>query len=58
VDGSLSAERLESHRKLERELAFAERKGDPRAAAEERRRWKAISKSVGRHMERKYGVER
>lgn len=55
ADGTLSEERLASHRKLERELAFAERKGDPRAQAQERQRWKAISKSVEKHMERKYG---
>jgi ribosome biogenesis GTPase len=55
ADGALSAERLASHQKLEREQAYVERKGDPRAAAEERRRWKAISKSVGRHMDEKYG---
>ena len=54
-DGSLTIDRLESHRKLERELAFAERKGDPRAQAEERKRWKAIHKSVGKHMDAKYG---
>ena len=54
-DGSLSGDRLESQRKLERELAFAERKGDPRAQAEERKRWKAIHKSVGKHMDIKYG---
>jgi len=54
-DGSLTVDRLESHRKLERELAFAERKGDPRAQAEERKRWKAIHKSVGKHMDAKYG---
>ena len=34
------ADRLASQRKLERELAHTERKGDPRAQAEERRRWK------------------
>ena len=55
ADGTLGEDRLASHQKLERELAHAERKGDPLAKAEERRRWKAISKSVGRHMERKYG---
>jgi ribosome biogenesis GTPase len=55
TDGSLSADRLASHQKLERELAFAERKGDPRAQAEERKRWKAIHKSVGKHMDAKYG---
>jgi ribosome biogenesis GTPase len=54
-DGRLTDDRLASHRKLERELAHAERKEDPRARAEARRRWKAISKSVERHMERKYG---
>ncbi len=57
-DGTLTAERLASHQKLERELAHAERKGDPRAQAEERRRWKLISKSVQRHMSTKYGDER
>ena len=56
-DGVLSEERLASHRKLERELAHAERKGDPRAQAEERKRWKSIHKSVGRHMDQKYGTE-
>jgi ribosome biogenesis GTPase len=55
ADGRLSADRLASHEKLERELAQARRKEDPRAAAEERRRWKAISKSVEKVMERKYG---
>ncbi|HET7169574.1 MAG TPA: ribosome small subunit-dependent GTPase A [Candidatus Limnocylindrales bacterium] len=57
-DGRLTEERLASHRKLERELAHAERKGDPRARAEELRRWKSISKSVSRHMQMKYGEER
>jgi ribosome biogenesis GTPase len=55
ADGSLDAGRLASHQKLERELAFVERKGDPRAQAEERKRWKAIHKSVGKHMDMKYG---
>ena len=54
-DGSLSEARLASHRKLERELAYAERKGDARAEAEERKKWKAISKLVDKHMDRKYG---
>lgn len=44
-EGRLSPERLASQRKLERELAYAERRGDPRAEAAERQRWKAISKS-------------
>jgi ribosome biogenesis GTPase len=55
ADGSLSPDRLASHQKLERELAFAERKADPRAQAEERKRWKAIHKSVSKHMDSKYG---
>ncbi len=57
-DGRLTEDRLLSHQKLERELAHNERKGDPRAQAEERRRWKIIHKSVGEHMERKYGADR
>ncbi len=56
-DGRLG-DRPASHRKLERELAHAERKGDPRAMAEERRRWRIIHKSVGVHMDRKYGADR
>lgn len=57
ADGRLGAARLESWHKLERELAYAERKGDPRAQAEERRRWRAIHKSVGRVMDHKYGED-
>ena len=53
--GELAPERLESQRKLERELDHGVRKGDPVAQAAERRRWKAIHKSVGRHMKLKYG---
>jgi ribosome biogenesis GTPase len=56
--GTLSEDRLESQRKLERELAHAERKGDPRAAAEERRKWRLIHKDVNKMMDRKYGKER
>ncbi len=54
ADGRLSEDRLTSHRKLERELAHAERKGDPRAQAEERKRWKSIHKAVSRQMHDKY----
>lgn len=56
--GSISAGRVASHNKLERELAHAERKVDPRAQAEERKRWKVIHKAVDRQMDRKYGSER
>ena len=55
--GSIDAGRIASYRKLERELAHAERKGDPRAQAAERRRWRNIHKAVGRHMQDKYGEE-
>ncbi len=57
-DGRLSQDRLASHRKLERELAFAERKEDPRARAAHKREWRLIQKSVGQHMSRKYGDDR
>jgi ribosome biogenesis GTPase len=58
ADGRLTEARLASHRKLEREAAHAERRGDPRAQAEERKKWKAIHKAVGRHMDTKYGEDR
>ncbi|HEV8698796.1 MAG TPA: ribosome small subunit-dependent GTPase A [Candidatus Limnocylindrales bacterium] len=57
-DGRLSSDRLASHRKLERELAHAERKGDARARAAETKRWKSIHKAVSRHMQTKYGEAR
>ena len=57
-EGRLTRERFASHQKLERELAHAERKGDARAAAAERRRWKTIHKQVSRHMQHKYGGAR
>ena len=55
--GAVSPDRLASHRKLERELAHAERRGDPRAQAAERARWRDIHRRVGRHMDEKYGTE-
>jgi ribosome biogenesis GTPase / thiamine phosphate phosphatase len=57
-DGRLSADRLASHRKLERELAHAERKVDARARAAEAKRWKSIHKAVSRQMQTKYGEAR
>jgi ribosome biogenesis GTPase len=57
ADGRLTRDRLDSHRKLERELAHEARRSDPRAAAENRRRWKSIHKAVGRRMDSKYGEE-
>jgi ribosome biogenesis GTPase len=53
--GRLASDRLEAWRKLEREARHLERRVDALARAEERRRWKVIGKSVGRHMELKYG---
>jgi ribosome biogenesis GTPase len=42
--GELDEERLDAFRKLARELAFLERRGDGRAQAQERRRWRALSR--------------
>jgi ribosome biogenesis GTPase len=58
ADGTLSHDRLESHRKLEREAAHVARKTDRLAAEAERRKWKAISASVGVVMKHKYGSDR
>jgi len=54
-DGRLSRDRLASHRKLEREVAHAERKVDARARAAETKKWKSIHKAVARQMHAKYG---
>ncbi len=48
----LDAGRIGNYQKLQRELAYLERKVDVRAAQEERNRWKAIEKSVRRHPKR------
>jgi ribosome biogenesis GTPase len=45
ADGSLPAERWESYRKLQRELARLERKLDPKLRSEQRKKWAAITKS-------------
>jgi ribosome biogenesis GTPase len=42
-EGSLEPDRLESYRKLLREVAFMERRRDGRAAREEKLRWKKIT---------------
>ena len=57
-NGTLSADRLASHRKLEREAAHIARANDPLLRAEERRKWKAIHVSVNAHMKQKYGSDR
>jgi ribosome biogenesis GTPase / thiamine phosphate phosphatase len=46
ADGGLEPDRWESYLKLQRELAHLERRLDRRAAAEERKRWKAIAASA------------
>jgi ribosome biogenesis GTPase len=55
VDGDLDVGRFEGWRKLEKEARHLERRVDHFAREEERRRWKTISKSVGKRMEAKYG---
>ena len=55
ANGSLEAGRYEAWRKLEREARHQLRRVDGLARAEERRKWKAIGKAVGKHMDAKYG---
>ncbi len=50
ADGTLSADRWESYLKLQGELAHLERKLDKRAAAEERKKWKAITQGARESM--------
>ena len=57
ADGSLAADRHVSWQKLVRETAHHERRVDHLARAEERRKWKAIGKSVTKHMNAKYGQD-
>jgi len=45
-NGFVEAERLYSYNKLQRELAFIERKADKRAQSEERKHWKNINKQI------------
>jgi ribosome biogenesis GTPase len=56
-EGRLDADRIGAWRKLERETAHHERRVDALARAEERRKWKVIGKSVGRHMDAKYATD-
>ena len=57
ASGDLDSDRYAAWQKLEREARHQVRRVDALARAEERRKWKAISKSVDRHMEAKYGRE-
>ncbi|MEH7305094.1 ribosome small subunit-dependent GTPase A [Neobacillus drentensis] len=45
-EGVLAAERLVSYNKLQKELAFIERKADKRAQAEVKKHWKNINKQM------------
>ena len=47
--GAISRERWDSYRKLQREIAAAERRRDPELAADERRKWKTIPKAMRTH---------
>lgn len=51
-DGELPADRLAGWHKLQRELRALERRHDQRARAEERRRWRSLSKSMREHAKR------
>ena len=55
--GALDRGRYEAWQKLEREARHQLRRVDAMARAEERRKWKAIGKSVNKHMDMKYGRE-
>jgi ribosome biogenesis GTPase / thiamine phosphate phosphatase len=49
ADGRLPERRLASWRKLQREVAYQRRRGDARAARDEKARWKSISKTMRGH---------
>jgi ribosome biogenesis GTPase / thiamine phosphate phosphatase len=49
TDGTLAADRLASYRKLEREIAFEQRRTDPLARADAERKWKTIHKEIRQH---------
>ena len=47
--GEITDERLQSYQKLQRELAYLDRKQDARAQLEEKRRIKSMMKSMRHH---------
>src|SRR5215467_1170218 len=49
VRTQLDEERLSNYHKLQRELAYLDRRSDGRLAREERQRWKSMEKSLRRH---------
>ena len=52
--GILEKARFMSFKKLQKELAFLERKQDQRAQAEEKKRWKSISMTMKKSKKKKY----
>lgn len=56
-DGRLDPGRLASRQKLDRELDRVERGRDPRAMADERRKWRLIHQSTARRMRTKHGED-
>ncbi len=52
--GDFPGARLESFRKQQREMAYADRKDDPAAVAAHKAKWKAIHKSAQRWIREKY----
>ncbi|HOO54262.1 MAG TPA: ribosome small subunit-dependent GTPase A [Methanothrix sp.] len=54
-EGTLSEVRLESYRKLQRELLAIERKKNPKLMAEEQKKWKNISRMAKEIQKRKAG---
>src|SRR5262249_1881341 len=53
LSAGLDSGRLSNYHKLQRELAYLDRKSDLRVAREERSRWKAIEKSMRHHPKRR-----
>lgn len=51
--GDLPASRLESMNKLKREMEFQKRRVDPAAQAAEKKKWKAVHKSLKKHPKHK-----
>lgn len=52
--GEISSERYGHYKKLQKELAFLHRKQDQHAQLEEKRKWKAIHRSVRKQLKQKY----
>ena len=47
--GELDAERLDDHRRMERELVALDIRRDPRLASERRKQWRAVSRAQRSH---------